>query len=367
MHGHEPSYSWDSADDELCNNVLRPRQRLTLRPHDCEALFRRLFALGRAANANADHLLAHAFFESAYSTKEDVAALLSATNMRFKLGQFTLVTTIYKRLLSQQSWLLTAEQRKLVGRKLDEASAAMANRAHAPSRVEPLQDELSQLLRDRYRGLVADDEVDQLVRLLRKQGHAANQAEDFGAARLWFDCCFALSRAPADLLSSANMRSKLADGYATAEVLYLYLFSLAVDSLSESERQLAGRKLLALRDQRKAAAAAAAATHSIDDAISWLDATAMSAGCDNAREQESAGEYSESVSAAGDDVDHDNGDCGGGGDALQSTDGGPMQDAAASGSVDLEAPGGPPGSTYSAMTLFHLNRLATSSTSSATT
>lgn len=50
---------------------------------------------------------------------------------------------------------------------------------------------------------------ERMLKLLRSCAFAARKAHDFEAARLWFDGCFALSSATADLLSGANMRLQL--------------------------------------------------------------------------------------------------------------------------------------------------------------
>ena len=137
--------------------------------------------LGRLANELSDHLMAQAFFESAYNAKDDISALVSSVNMRLKLGQLALAASVYRKLLTDD-WDLPAALRETVGRKLAEANEAMAVRAQQPAPLRLLEDEVAQLLRDRRGTLGSDADEELFRRLLRKQGHAANEMGDADAA-----------------------------------------------------------------------------------------------------------------------------------------------------------------------------------------
>lgn len=253
---HEPSWTWANVGSALCDHALRPRCRLPLTMQHETILHQWLLYLGRAANENSEHVMAHAYFESAYNCKDDISALLSATNMRLKLGQLSLVQAMYKRLLTEPQWLLKAQQREMITRKLAEATEAAAARSRATGRpLRLLEDEIAQLLRDR-RSLVPQEEADLFVRLTRRQGHVANDAGDFEAARLWFDCAYGVSQSATDLLSAANMRTKLVEGSAAAEALYIHILALPTGAVGENELHIAMRKLDALRDVRSMAAEA---------------------------------------------------------------------------------------------------------------
>ena len=258
--GAEPSWTWGTIGEAMADHLLRPRRRMQLHPQEALTLHRQLLVLGRAANEVGHHLMAQAYFESAFNAKEDVAALVSAVNMRLKLGQLALAAAAYRKLLLEPPrYELPSGVRETVVRKLAEAREGIARRARAPAPVRHLEDEVAQLLRHRG-GLAptmaasADDEA-LFLRLLRKQGHAANEANDAGAAQLWFDCAYAASRSPRDLLSAANMRTKLVPGSPAAEALYLHLLALPAGAVGDDELRIAHRKLDALREQRDAAAA----------------------------------------------------------------------------------------------------------------
>ena len=63
---------------------------------DLKPALKQLTIILSAANADGDHVMAHSFFESAYNAKDDVASLISATNMRLKLGQMSLAAAVYE-------------------------------------------------------------------------------------------------------------------------------------------------------------------------------------------------------------------------------------------------------------------------------
>ena len=87
----EPSWKWQiSAEHAAVVKQLRPRSRLgppRLRAAERDLVYQWCNDLGRLANIEERHWLAHAFFESAYNTKEDVAMLISSVNMRLNAGQ----------------------------------------------------------------------------------------------------------------------------------------------------------------------------------------------------------------------------------------------------------------------------------------
>ena len=128
-------------------------------------------------------------------------------------------------------------------RKLAEAREAMALRGRMLM--------LMMLLRTRSRSYChrgdlatvmaasADDEA-LFLRLLRKHGHAANEAGDIDAAQLWFDCAHAASRSSRDPLSAVNMRTKLVPG-SPAAAAPLHPISLPAGAVEEDELRIAHR------------------------------------------------------------------------------------------------------------------------------
>lgn len=248
---HEPSWLYERADQRAVAHALRQRTRLALRAAEASWLHRRLLAFGHAANDRGDHLIANAFFESAFNVHDDASAFISATNMRLKLGQFTFAAAVYERLLADlEEWSLTSTQIDLVQRKLGEARDAQARRAANDLRMRRLSDEVCELLRDRRVGSEIHADAERAARLARRLGHAANAAGDTEAAQCFFDCAFAMGCAPADLLSAANMRAKLAPGSAAAQAIYTHL--LCLSEAGEHERHLAETKLAALRERTEA-------------------------------------------------------------------------------------------------------------------
>ena len=297
---HEPSWMWKAAGDSLVDHVLRPRVRLgppTIQKSEAELIYRQCVVLGHAANAHERYLLAQSCFESAYQAKEDSTAFISAINMRLKMGQCTLACSLYQRLLVDARAPLTTQQAQLVGRKLREAAEAIRARTRAstsprsPSggatplttpvrdeitgdeksaavisspviasptsvRITPLRDEMSALVAPLPQGActLTSGETDEFLRLLRRQGHGANEQGDADAALHAFEVAFAVSRSPSDLLSAANMRVKLVDTSTAAEALYNYLLSLGLgwpDGLSSTEAHVASRQLEAIRERRR--------------------------------------------------------------------------------------------------------------------
>ena len=274
-----------SASSSALDRALRPQTRLTMRFSDSLLMHNRLLQLGKVVNAVGHHLMALSFFSCAHAAREDVNCIIAAANMRLHLDaleEFELAAAIYAQLLAEPSWELSDAQREVVLRKQAEAAAAIeACRAWPLNRHAQKEDMVQQIIRDSPEVAdFPDGEADQLIMLLRKHGHAANESGETSAARQFFDCAFAVSRAPADLLSAANMRAKLFEGSAEAEALYHHVS--ADDTADERERAVAGRKLEALNRQRAALAAAGAAP-AADDALgeaggvdrAWIFATVL--------------------------------------------------------------------------------------------
>ena len=134
---YEPSWFFDEIDDNLVESCLRPRRREPLDSDTREWLHKQLVACGHEANGRGHHCMAHAWFECAYQTKEDLSAFISSVNMRMRLGQWTLAGRVYERLLQGK---LTDAQRGVVERKLKEATHAKTSRAHSPTKPSAPQD-----------------------------------------------------------------------------------------------------------------------------------------------------------------------------------------------------------------------------------
>ena len=245
------------------DRALRP-SRLLLRFGDAACIHRHLQTFGKHANAVGHHYMALVLFECAHAVREDVNSVIAANNMRIHLHEYDLAAAIYARLLAEPSWDLSETQHEMVERKQAEVAALLQNREASPlSHYVCCEDEVQQLLRDPpERTAMPDEEGDMLVRLIRRHGHAANEAGEIASARLFFDCAFAFSRAPADLLSAANMRAKNVEGSAAAEALYQLVS--ADESADEHECDVAERKLAHLMAQRAALAATAAAPTGVD-------------------------------------------------------------------------------------------------------
>ena len=205
---YEPSWFYDEIGNELIRQCMRPRQREPLEPDVCEFLHKRLLSCGHDANARGHHYMAHSWFDTAFLVKDDLNAFISSINMRLRLGQCTLASCLYEQLLQGE---LTEAQREVVVRKLSESTQEKSSRQHAPKQPA-MQDEVAQLLAPTTSeppAVASPDERAQVVRLLRQCGHAANGGGDCEAAHMAFDCAYALSQQPADLLSGANMRVKV--------------------------------------------------------------------------------------------------------------------------------------------------------------
>ena len=231
---YEPSWMYDAVPEEMIAHSMRPPTSAGLDADVSEWCRKRLVHHGHAANARGHHHMAYAWFSCAYGLSMSATDLLSAINMRLRLGQCTLAARLYGCVLSCDD--ITDAQREVAQRKLAEAEVMAAARTREPQLV-PVDDEVAQLLAP----LPAPPDSARLVRLLRRSGHAANRARDFEAAALWFDCTYAASQQLADLLSTANMRLKLAERSPAAAALYA--FALSEPHANEREVEMAARKL----------------------------------------------------------------------------------------------------------------------------
>ncbi len=313
-HSMAADWMYSALGSELVSHVFRPRRRPRLPQFERTLLFDSLVRLGHEANEGGAHYLALAFFESAYNLSAASSAFISATNMRLRLGQFALAMAIYDRLLQlpvaegetdavgrEEGALerqcsdggdgpsrLSAAQRDHVSRKRAEAASEASKRARGGPRLaaaRDLQDELGQLLTAgqccggwlRGPERAEDESLATLLGLMRRLAHAANSVPDIDAARLWFDCAYALSSHPSDLLSAANMRLKAAPSD-EAERLYDHL--LSVGELSEADRRLVGRKLELLAEAKRGLLEEAERVVSSDGGSAWLEPRPVSTTVD---------------------------------------------------------------------------------------
>ena len=242
---HTPRHdqTWYEAEPaaELIEQCLRPGHCALDEGDMRDWLHKRLATLGHAANDAGSTLMAQTWFECSYAAKGEVTALLSSTNMRFKLGQWSLAQQLYTNILSME---LTEPQREAAQRKLGEVADKAASRA-VPPKLEPA-DELQALLSAQGvpSGALKEVEAERVLQLLRTCGFAANKAGDFEAAQNWFDGAFAVSAATCDLLSAANMRHKLLRGSPVAAAVYRHV--LTREGVSETETSMAQAKLAAV-------------------------------------------------------------------------------------------------------------------------
>ena len=96
-----------------------------------------LLQKGKDANANSDFSLACACFEAAYALSMRGGMLVSAANMRLKLGEPDTAAAMYKHVLTTD---LLATEREMATRKLSEAQGLLgagANDAAMASRTPP--------------------------------------------------------------------------------------------------------------------------------------------------------------------------------------------------------------------------------------
>ena len=142
---------------------------------------------GKEANAAGEFATACACFESAYALAMRVGMLVSAANMRLKLGQWALVEQLYLQIVRM---VLTDAQREIVERKLNDVAALKAGSAPMPGASAPgpsvPQEELASLVAaaDDAAARVPAPDKERLLQLLRACGFAANAAGDFAAAQV---------------------------------------------------------------------------------------------------------------------------------------------------------------------------------------
>ena len=210
MHVPRQDGSWYAANPvpELIERCLRPGHCGLPEDEVRDWLHRRLMQLGHAANTRDQVLMAHTYFECAYATKASTLELMSATNMRLKLGQWGVAQGIYGRIVCMD---LTEAERQVAERKLQQVaelrtSSPAGRRLGASAEAELLTILAGPALASEVLG---SSDADRMLPLLRSCGFAANKAGDFEAAYLWFDCTYALSEATCDLLAAANMRVQL--------------------------------------------------------------------------------------------------------------------------------------------------------------
>ena len=259
-----------AAAAEAAVLFLRPRSRGGLGPQAAAWLHSQLMALGKAANARSRHFAALAWFECAYELQAGAESLISAVNMRLRLGQARLAQCLYAHALRELS--LTTAQQELVTRKLAEAEAALLVATAPPPAATAAAAEVAELLDEEAAEAPAAKDMGEMVPLLRAQGLRANKLGDAAAARAWFDAAFLLSRLPSDLLSAANMRHKLEAASPAAEALYSHL--LAVPCQDERTVAMAARKLADVHAQQQQQAGAlsrsrATVTTQADSGFSW--------------------------------------------------------------------------------------------------
>ena len=247
---YEPAWFYDEIPPELISQCLRPRRRESLDTETRDWLYRQLMTFGHAANAAGHHFMAHAWFECGFCTKDDISSFISSVNMRLRLGQHSLAAKLYEQLLGTK---LTEAQGLVVNRKLKEATQAKTSRSHVTKPATFPQDEVAQVLTAAALVEMQEGDLERLIRLLRRHGHAANEADDFEAAHLWFDCAVTISQQLADLLSAANMRVKLQDTSPAAEALYRHV--LSEPESGEREQAMAERKLASMQELKNRAAA----------------------------------------------------------------------------------------------------------------
>ena len=206
------SSKWYERDPspELVQQCLRPGHCGLRREEERDWLHGKLVSLGHAFNERGELLMAQAWFQCSYAIKPTPSNLLSAANMRLKLGQHALAEELYRRIVRME---LHDEQREMVYRKLGEATTlkSLPISSQSTTRQSSPSAELPALLSAPAivsAALAAADSA-KMLPLLRVCAFAANKAADFEAASLWFDCSYALSAASCDLLAAANMRAQV--------------------------------------------------------------------------------------------------------------------------------------------------------------
>ena len=207
-----------------------------------------LHRLGHAANDRGDTLMAHSWFQLAYAAKGTMIELLSSTNMRLKLGQWNLCERLYAHAKTLE---LTDKEMEVAERKHKEVTELLAGRGGSSTLRRPERlgaaEELDALLSSpaANAGVLSAEDVERMLALLRGCGHHANRRQDYAFAHLYFDCAYALSSIPSDLLSAANMRVKLLATSSVAGAIYNHILNS-----DGQEAHPPGAKLLAMATEK---------------------------------------------------------------------------------------------------------------------
>jgi hypothetical protein len=97
---YDPSWFDDAPAEKLLEQCMRPFHCSVPDGDLREWLHKRLVLLGHALNKAGNYTMAHTWFICAYALKpQSVAELMSAANMRHKLGQTAVVEEIYRRIV----------------------------------------------------------------------------------------------------------------------------------------------------------------------------------------------------------------------------------------------------------------------------
>ena len=94
-----------------------------------------LLQKGKDANGNGEFAVACACFEAAYALSARAGMLVSAANMRLKLGEVETAAAMYKHVLSESALLAT--EREMATRKLGEAQVLLKERAPSSGSGQP--------------------------------------------------------------------------------------------------------------------------------------------------------------------------------------------------------------------------------------
>ena len=247
---HDPYHDPDPRP-ELVEQCIRPRHCSLAEGDAREWMHRRLSHLGHVFNERGATYMACVWFELSFAARPDaVAELISAINMRMKLGQWALVEALYRRIVRMD---LSKEERDAAYRKLGEATSLKSARGRlrdSSSSTSPASDgtgasacaaspgrlvmqpqtplsashskaapgassAASSALDARFEGLSAAEaelglvldapalvtsassltpkQIERLLPLVRGCAFAANKACELEAAQHWFEASYALS------------------------------------------------------------------------------------------------------------------------------------------------------------------------------
>ena len=247
---HDPYHDPDPRP-ELVEQCIQPRHCSLAEGDAREWMHRRLSHLGHVFNERGATYMACVWFELSFAARPDaVAELISAINMRMKLGQWALVEALYRRIVRMD---LSKEERDAAYRKLGEATSLKSARGRlrdSSSSTSPASDgtgasacaaspgrlvmqpqtplsashskaapgassAASSALDARFEGLSAAEaelglvleapalvtsassltpkQIERLLPLVRGCAFAANKACELEAAQHWFEASYALS------------------------------------------------------------------------------------------------------------------------------------------------------------------------------